>query len=103
VKDESSALLFPNGFHPQSLIFAAERVHPGPICLVRDPLQVLIAHESGVENVVAFLTETISAQQLEMLAALMDQKKLRERRVVLTPRTSAASDGGCFLCYIAAA
>jgi hypothetical protein len=38
------------------------------------PLQVLTAHESGIENVVAFLTETISAQQLEMLVGLRDEK-----------------------------
>jgi hypothetical protein len=35
---------------------------------VRDPLEVLRVHESGVENVVAFLTEGICAQQLEELA-----------------------------------
>lgn len=43
--------------------------------LVRDPLQVLTAFEAGVENVVAFLTEGITAQQLEMLASLMDEKQ----------------------------
>lgn len=75
VKEESPVLTFPNGFDPHSLIFAAERVQPGPLYLVRDPLQVLTAFEAGMENVVAFLTETISAQQLEMLASLMDEKK----------------------------
>jgi DNA primase len=75
VKGESPTLIFPNGFRPDSLIFAAERVQSGPLYLVRDPLQVLTAHEAGMENVVAFLTEAISAQQLEMLAALMDEKK----------------------------
>ena len=43
--------------------------------LVRDPLQVLTAHESGIENVVAFLTENVTALQLEQLAALMDERK----------------------------
>jgi CHC2 zinc finger len=75
VKGESPTLTFPNGFDPHSVIFAAERVQEGPLCLVRDPLQVLTAYEQGVENVVAFLTDGISAQQLEMLAALMDEKK----------------------------
>jgi hypothetical protein len=41
---------------------------------VRDPLDVLIAFESGVGNVVAFLSE-ITPQSLEMLAGLMDEKK----------------------------
>jgi transposase len=43
--------------------------------LVRDPVQVLTAHENGIENVVAFLTENVTAQQLEQLAALMDERK----------------------------
>ena len=46
----------------------------GQLTLVRDPLSVLTAYESGVENVVAFLTESIAAQQLEMLASLMDER-----------------------------
>ena len=75
VKNESATLTFPNGFEPASVIFNAHRVTAGELTLVRDPLQVLMAFESGVENVVAFLTETITAQQLEMLAALMDEKK----------------------------
>jgi hypothetical protein len=75
VKGESPTLTFPNGFDPHAVIFAAERVTSGPLYLVRDPLQVLTAFEAGVENVVAFLTDTISAQQLEQLAALMDERK----------------------------
>jgi hypothetical protein len=75
VKDESPTLIFPNGFDPHSIIFGAEKAQPGPLYLVRDPLQVLTAFEAGMENVVAFLTETISAQQLEQLASLMDEKK----------------------------
>ena len=43
--------------------------------LVRDPLEVLRAHENGVENVVAFLTESVTAQQLEMFSSLMDEKE----------------------------
>jgi hypothetical protein len=43
--------------------------------IVRDPLQVLLAFEGGVTNVVSFLTDGISAQQWEMLSSLMDDKK----------------------------
>ena len=68
-------LIFPNGFEPTSVIFNADRVAAGELRLVRDPLQVLTALESGIENVVAFLTETITARQLEMLASLMDEKQ----------------------------
>lgn len=75
VKGESPTLIFPNGFQPADVIFNAHRVTEGELYLVRDPLQVLTAHESGIENVVSFLTEAISAQQLEMLASLLDEKR----------------------------
>ena len=52
-----------------------ESIVEGDLFLVRDPLQVLTAHESGIENVVAFLTENVTALQLEQLAALMDERK----------------------------
>ena len=75
VNGESPTLTFPNGFEPAGIIFNADRAVGGELYLVRDPLRVLVAHESGIENVVAFLTEDITALQLEMLAALMDEKK----------------------------
>ena len=75
VKDESPSLIFPNGFDPRGAIFNAHRIVEGDLFLVRDPLQVLTAHESGIENVVAFLTENVTALQLEQLAALMDERK----------------------------
>jgi hypothetical protein len=46
-------LVFPNGFRPEAYIFNAHRVTEGELYLVRDPLEVLRVHESGVENVVA--------------------------------------------------
>ena len=75
VKGESPTLTFPTGYQPADVIFNAHRVVEGELYLVRDPLQVLTAHESGIENVVSFLTEAISAQQLEMLASLLDEKR----------------------------
>ncbi len=74
VRNESPILTFPNGFEPAGTIFNTNRIGAGELYLVRDPLQVLVAFESGIENVVAFLTDGIAAQQLEMLAALMDEK-----------------------------
>jgi len=73
--EETPALSFPNGLSPAEFIFGAHRVAEGELHLVRDPLDVLRAHENGVENVVSFLTEAVTAQQLEMLASLMDEKK----------------------------
>ena len=70
LSDEQPALTIPNGINPQEIIFGGERVQQGTLYLVRDVLDVLKAHESGVSNCVCFLTE-ISALQIEMLAALM--------------------------------
>lgn len=72
--EQSPKLLYPNGFDPSSTIFGCDRVQPGELYLVRDPLQVLAAYEQGVENVVAFLAP-ITAQMLEQLSSLMDEKK----------------------------
>ena len=74
-KDESPVLLFPNGLNPASAIFNAHRIMKGELYLVRDPLQVLQAFESGIENVVAFLTDGIFPQQFEELSSLMDERK----------------------------
>ncbi len=74
-EEQSPRLHFPNGFHPESVIFGAERIQAGELYLVRDPLQVLTAYESGVENVVSFLSP-ITPQSLEMLASLCDEKKV---------------------------
>jgi hypothetical protein len=75
VSDEQSPRLhFPNGFDPAGGVFGADRIEAGTLALVRDPLQAIIAAQSGIDNVIAFLTPTISAQQLEQLASLMDEK-----------------------------
>jgi DNA primase len=71
--DQQPSLTIPNGINPQEIIFGGDRVEAGTLYLVRDVLDVLRAHESGVQNVVCFLTE-ISALQVEMLAALMATK-----------------------------
>jgi DNA primase len=71
--NEQPTLIIPNGINPQEIIFGSDRVEAGTLYLVRDVLDVLRAHESGVQNVVCFLTE-ISCLQIEMLAALMATK-----------------------------
>lgn len=71
--DEQPALTIPNGVSPQEIIFGGDRVEAGTLYLVRDVLDVLKAHESGVTNCVCFLTD-ITALQVEMLAALMATK-----------------------------
>ena len=75
LKDESPALTFPNGLDPQEHIFGIDRVTSGSLTLVRDPVEVIKAFQSGCENVVCFLTGEITGIQLECLAALMDERK----------------------------
>ena len=62
------------GLSPAEFIFGADRVKEGEIYLVRDPIDVLKAAESGVDNAVCFLCE-ITPQMLEMLSSLMDERK----------------------------
>jgi hypothetical protein len=69
----SRHLTIPNGIKPQEIIFGGDRVEQSTLYLVRDVLDVLKAHESGVANCVCFLTD-ITALQVEMLAALMATK-----------------------------
>lgn len=71
-ESESPQLLFPNGFDPASLLFATERVQQGSLTLLRTPLDVIRASQSGLENCVCFLTEQITPAQLEMLSGFMD-------------------------------
>jgi len=75
IGEGSPTLSFPNGLSPAEFIFGADRVTEGESHLVRDPLDVMRARENSVDNVVAFLTESVTAQQLEMLASLMDERK----------------------------
>jgi DNA primase len=71
--NESPALVFPNGTDTTH-IFNAHRVKEGELYLVRDPLAAMQAYETGIENVVAFLSP-VTAQMLEQLASLMDERR----------------------------
>ena len=74
--EQSPRFLFPSNFDPASAIFNADRIAAGELNLLGNIVQVLEAFQNGVENTVCFLTEGVSAQQLEQLASLMDQKKV---------------------------
>ena len=74
--EQSPRFLFPSNFDPAGAIFNADRIAAGELNLLGNIVQVLEAFQNGVENTVCFLTEGVSAQQLEQLASLMDQKKV---------------------------
>ena len=72
VTQDSPTLIFPNGFRPEEHIFNANRIGEGELVLMRDPLDVLLATQNGIDNAVCFLTETVTPHQLQILAAFMD-------------------------------
>jgi DNA primase len=74
---EAPALKLPKGvgFTLEDIIFGADRVEAGPLYLATDPVHVLMAHDLGVTNVVSFLTERQTVQQLVDLTTLMEEKR----------------------------
>lgn len=70
---ENPHWLMPPNFDPATVIFAADRVQEGELRIVSDPLDVLVAHQNGVQTV-CFLTEAVNSLQVEMLASLLDEK-----------------------------
>ncbi len=73
-REQSPQNLLPSNFDGSTALLGADRMQAGPLFLVRSPLDLLLAFENGVENVVSFLAE-IGPQQLEILAAVMDEAK----------------------------
>lgn len=73
---DSPQLTFPNGVNAADFIFGQDKLQEGEARLLRDPLEVMQAHEVG-ETAVCFLTDTLEPQQLEQMASLLDQKKCR--------------------------
>lgn len=73
VRGESPELIFPNGFDATSHVFNGHRIEEGECILMRDPLEVMIAAQNGIDTGIALLTDTIVPEQLHMLAALMDE------------------------------
>jgi CHC2 zinc finger len=69
---DQPTLIFPNGIDPRLYIFGAGHATGKELYLTRTPLDVLHAWDSGLENALSFLTETISSSQLQYLSALMD-------------------------------
>ena len=79
--DQSPRMNFADGFDPRPVVFNAHKAvmsqdfqDTHQLILVRDPLDVMIAHERGSENVISLLTMGISAEQLSILQSLMDAK-----------------------------
>ena len=74
--DQQPAIAFSN-FEPASQLFNVHRLFGSDLTLFRSPLDAILAVENGapLESVTAFLTESVSPQQLEMLAATMDHLK----------------------------
>jgi hypothetical protein len=87
-------VIFP-GFEPESIIFNVHRVHEGTRYTKRDPLSVLTAFESGIDNVVTFLSD-IMPDQLKKLAILMEEKHVTtdKKRVATMIEATKVATGG---------
>ena len=81
MKDESPVLIFPKDFDPVLHIFNAHEIGEGELVLLRDPLEVMLATQNGIENVISFLTETICPQQLQLLSSFMAEKTCNSLQV----------------------
>jgi hypothetical protein len=76
--EQSPRMAFSN-FDPATALFNANRIAEGvELTLCRSPLDLILAIENGapIDSLIAFLTETVSPTQLEILSSLMDQKKI---------------------------
>ncbi|HVH75196.1 MAG TPA: hypothetical protein VM755_09800 [Stellaceae bacterium] len=77
--EQSPRLKFPENLDPSTILFNAHRV-PGEheLFIFGTPLDAIRAVENGmpIESVVAFLTPIVSGQQLEMIAAFLDEHKI---------------------------
>jgi len=77
-REQSPRIAF-SSFEPASMLFNEHRIAEGTdLMLCRTPLDAILAVEQGapIESVTAFLTESVSPRQLEILSSLMDQKKI---------------------------
>ncbi len=76
VRGESPNLTFPNGFDVEAHVFNGQQIEEGECMLMRDPLEVMLASQNGIDNGICLLTEAISAAQLLMLSTMMDEKAI---------------------------
>ena len=74
VRGESPKLIFPKDFDPTCHLFGTEQAGEGEIRLMRDPLELMLASQNGADGGIGFLTESTSPTQLQMLAAMMEEK-----------------------------
>ncbi len=68
-------VIFPNGFDPVRYLFNAHRIGEGELILTRSVLSPMKAFEAGIENTIAVLTETVSADELALIAELMRSRQ----------------------------
>lgn len=74
VREEPAKLVFPKDFDPACYLFNGHQVGEGETTLMRDPLEVMLAHQNGIDGGISFLTESVSPAQLQMLAAMLEEK-----------------------------
>ena len=73
LEGDPSEMSFPKDYDPELFIFNFSKIGEGDVLLCRSPFEVLMASQNGIENAISFLTPTLSAGQLELLAEYLEK------------------------------
>jgi hypothetical protein len=80
IKGEGEDIAIPKGVNVNVYVFGEDHLQEGQAQLVRHPLAVLRAFEMGM-NAVCFLTEDITADQLDQLADVLRKKNVESLEI----------------------
>lgn len=75
-ENPDAPIKFPKEFDPVRLVFNLHNQNEDEILLCRSPLEVMLVHQSGIENAVSFLTAEISSEQLLALSNYLGYRSL---------------------------
>jgi len=74
-EEDTPRIKLPDGMDARRVLFNAHRVKEGEVKVLQSPLDVIRASEFTDDQHVAFLTEDVTSEQLEMLVSLLDERK----------------------------
>jgi DNA primase len=74
--DEKSQprMMLPSNLDPRTVIYGEDKVQEGELRIAPDPLEAALAQQHGVQAI-AFLSEAVPSEQLDILVSLMDARK----------------------------
>jgi len=66
--------MLPRNLDPKTVIYGEDKVQEGELRVAPDPLEATLAMQHGVQAI-AFLSEAVPSEQLDILVSLMDARK----------------------------